>query len=458
MNFHRPLAESRKERFIRMTETPVERLIVSLAIPTMISMMVTALYNSADTYFVGSISTEATASVGVVFSVMAFIQALGFFCGHGSGNYLSRQIGAGNDREASEAAATGFALAAILGVFLAVSGLVFIRPLAVFLGATPLMMEDTVRYMRIILCGAPVMIPEIVLNNQLRFQGASVYAMFGLVSGAILNIGLDPLMIFVFRMGVTGAALATVLSQTVALLILWLGTRQGGNVRIEPRNIRLNAHYLLQIVNGGAPSLFRQGLSSVSTILLNNLAGALGSEAAIAGMSIVTRVMMMLNSAVIGFGQGFQPVASFNYGAKKYERVRNGYIFCVKCATVFLAFVSVLCLLFAPQIVSFFRDDPAVIGIGKNALRCQAAVFWVFGFTVMSNMMMQSIGKGVRASLMASFRSGLFFIPALLILSRLLGLTGVEMAQAVADLCAFLCSIPIVLSEWGELTSGGEDG
>lgn len=435
-----------------MTQTPVDRLIVSLAIPTMISMMVTALYNSADTYFVGSISTEATASVGVCFSVMQLIQALGFFCGHGSGNYMSRRIGAGDDREAQEAAATGFALAFLLGLFLAVTGLVIIRPLARLLGATPLMMEDTVRYMRIILCGATVMIPEIVLNNQLRFQGSAAYAMVGLVSGAVINIGLDPLFIFVFHMGVSGAAAATVLSQTIALLILWQGTLRGGNVRIHPRNIRLNRHYLFQIANGGAPSLFRQGLSSVSAIFLNRLAGSLGGEAAIAGMSVTTRVMLMLNSAVIGFGQGFQPVASFNYGARLYDRVKEGFRFCVKYSTVFLAVIALICELFAPQIVHFFRDDAEVIAIGSRALRFQAAVVFVFGFTVMSNMMLQSIGKGFRASLLASARSGIFFIPALFLLSGLFGLRGVEIAQAVADALSFLFTIPIVWSVWKELT------
>ena len=449
MSYRKP--ETREERFARMTQTPVERLIVSLAIPTVISMMVTGIYNTADTYFVGSISTEATAAVGAVFPVMSIIQALGFFCGHGSGNYLSRQIGAGNDSEAGEAAATGFALAFILGIALLTSGIIFIRPLAVLLGATPLMIDDTIRYMRVILIGAPIMIPEIVINNQLRFQGASIYAMTGLVSGALINIALDPLLIFVFGMGVTGAAVATVTSQFIALLILWRGTRIGTNVRLSARNIRLNGHYLYEIINGGAPSLFRQALSSLSTVLLNNMAGSLGGEAAIAGMSITTRVMMMLNSAVIGFGQGLQPVASFNYGAKLKERVRKGYWFCVKYATLFLIVVSALCFVFAPRVIMFFRDDADVIKIGARALRYQSAVSFMFGFTMMSSMMLQSIGKGMRASILAACRSGIFFIPTLFLLSHLLGLRGVEMSQAIGDACSFLFTIPIVIPVLREL-------
>ena len=453
------------DKYTRMTETPVERLIISLAIPTIISMLVTALYNSADKYFVGAISTQASAAVSVVFAVMSIIQAMGFFCGHGSGNYMSRQIGAGNRREAEEAGATGFVLAFLLGTVVMCAGLFFLYPLARFLGATDTMMSDTVGYLRIILCGAPVMMPQIVLNNQLRFQGSAVYSMIGLVSGAGLNIALDPLFIFVFGMGVSGAALATVLSQGVGLIVLYAGTLHGENVRIHPKNIRFNRHYLHEIVNGGAPSLFRQGMSSISTVILNHMAGVYGAaaaatllvspedaaDAAIAGMGITTQVMMILNSALIGFGQGMQPTVSFNYGAEKYERVKRAFIFSVKVATVAASAVALFCLAFAPQIIRFFRDDTAVVAVGQTALRFQACSLFLFGFSVMSNMMLQSIGKGVRASVMAASRSGIFFIPLILILPRLFGLFGVEIAQAIADVCAFLLAIPIVRSVWREM-------
>ncbi|MBR0163847.1 MAG: MATE family efflux transporter [Lachnospiraceae bacterium] len=453
------------DKYTRMTETPVERLIVSLAIPTIISMLVTAIYNSADKYFVGSISTQASAAVSVVFAVMSIIQATGFFCGHGSGNYMSRQIGAGNRKEAEEAGATGLLMAFILGTCVMAAGLLFLYPLARFLGATETMMADTVGYLRIILCGAPVMIPQIVLNNQLRFQGSAVYSMIGLVSGALLNIVLDPVFIFVLGMGVAGAALATVLSQGVGLIVLYAGTMRGDNIRVLPKNIRINRHYLYEIANGGAPSLFRQGMSSISTVILNHMAGVYGAEAAavlsvsaqeaadcaIAGMGITTQVMMILNAALIGFGQGMQPTVSFNYGAGKYDRVKKAFIFSVRVASVFSSVVAVFCLSFAPAIIRFFRDDEAVVTVGKTALRFQASALFVFGFAVMSNMMMQSIGKGIRASVMAASRSGIFFIPLILILPRLLGLTGVEMAQMIADICAFLLAIPLVVSVWREM-------
>ena len=435
------------ERYTRMTETPVPRLITELSVPTIISMLVTAFYNSADTFFVGRISTQATAAVGLVFSVMAVIQALGFFCGHGSGNYLSRMLGAGKPKEANEMAATGFALALILGACVTALGLIFLKPIALFLGATETTLDLTCAYMRVILVGAPFIMASFVINNQLRFQGSAVYAMVGLMAGAVVNVFLDPLLIFGFKMGVEGAAVATVAGQIMSFVVLFMGSRKGANIRLHIRNIRLTPHYLLEIVNGGAPSLFRQGLAATATLLLNTTAGALGGDAAIAGMSVVTRVMMMVSSALIGFGQGFQPVCSFNYGAGLKARVKEGWLFCVKYGTMFLFGAAALCLVFAPQVVGFFRNDPEVIAVGKTALRWQAAVLPVNAVIVMTNMMLQSMGKGVKASVMAASRSGICFIPLILILPRLLGLPGLEMTQACADVLTFVISIPMAYSE-----------
>lgn len=442
-----------QERYAYMTQTPISKLIGSLAVPTIISMLVSNIYNMADTFFVGRISTQATAAVGIVFSVMAIINALGFFCGHGSGNFMSRRLGAGDTRQANEAAATGFALAFILGAVLMIFGLIFLNPLCRILGATPTILEDAKNYLRIILLGAPFMCAELVVNNQLRFEGSAVYAMAGLVSGAVINIGLDPLFIFGLGMGVAGAALATVLSQLIAFIILLYGSYHGPNIHIHLRNVRFNRYYMLQIVNGGLPSLTRQGMQSISTILLNTMAGAIGGDAAIAGMSVVTRVMMLANSALIGFGQGYQPVAAFNYGAGLCKRVRDGFFFCVKTGTAFLLVISTVLFAFAPGIIRFFRDDPDVVTVGMRALRYQTIVFFLAAFIVMSNMMLQSIGKGVKATILASARSGLFFIPLILILPKILGLTGVEITQAVSDVLTFAISIPLVrsvLREMGE--------
>ena len=436
-----------------LTKTSVRRLIYILAVPTIISMMVTNLYNMADTFFVGRISTQATAAVGVVLSLMNIIQAIGFFCGHGSGNYVSRKLGAGEFQEAEEMASTGFTLAFILGIIILASGLLNLKALAEALGATETIIQDTQDYMRIILIGTPFMTSQIVINNQLRFQGSAFYAMLGLVSGAILNIFLDPVFIFTFNLGVSGAALATILSQIVSFFILFYGTTKGANIKIHYKNIKLNAHYLLQIINGGTPSLARNALISFSTILLNRTAGAIAGDAAIAGMSVVNRVMMFANSALIGFGQGYQPVCSYNYGAKLHGRVKEGYKFCVTYGTLFLMALAAVSIFFSEEIVRFFRDDPEVILIGSVALRWQMLSMPLNATIVISNMMLQSIGKGIRATITASARSGIFFIPAIIILSRLYGLFGVEIAQPVADVLAFTLAIPIVCSVWREMNN-----
>ena len=441
------------DRYTYMTKTPVPKLILQLAVPTILSMLVTGIYNTADTFFVGKISTQATAAVGLVFSVMAIIQAFGFLCGHGSGNYLSRMLGAGNRKEADEMASTGFAIALLLGLILMVLGMIFIEPITEFLGrgATAETLAETRRYMRIILIGAPFMTGQFVINNQLRFQGSAVYAMIGILCGAVLNIGLDPLLIFVFHMGVAGAATATVCGQVVSFFVLLYGSRQGENIRLHIRNVHINTHYLFELINGGIPSLFRQGLASISTILLNTSAGAWGGDAAIAGMSVVTRVVMLIVSCVIGFGQGYQPVCSFNYGADLKGRVREGYFFSLKWSTVFLFITSAVCFVFAPQVVTIFRNDPDVIAVGTRALRYQTAILPLCGIIFMSNMMLQSAGKGLKASITASARNGIFFIPLILILPRLLGLTGVELTQPCADLLTILFTVPLVRSELKEM-------
>ncbi len=430
-----------------MTQTPVPKLIMELAVPTILSMLVTGFYNSADTFFVGRISTQATAAVGLVFSVMSIIQAIAFFFGHGSGNYLARMLGAGNSKEANVMASTGFAAALAAGIILAVLGNIFAQPVGYAIGATQTTISDTLTYMRIILIGAPFIIGSFVLNNQLRFQGNAVYAMVGLMSGAVINVGLDPLLIFVFDMGVSGAAIATIAGQVTSFVVLLIGSSRGSNIRLKLSDVRFNLHFVKEITNGGSPSLFRQGLTAVAALLLNHAAGAYGGDAAIAGMSVVTRVLMLLSCALIGFGQGYQPVCSFNYGAKQYARVKEGFLFCVKYGTIFLTFAAVLCLLFPDAIITFFRNDPDVVAVGRVALRAQAVTLPLLAMTVITNMMLQSSGKGVKASITSSARNGFFFIPMILILPRIFGLFGVEIAQACADVLSFGLAIPMAYSE-----------
>ena len=436
-----------------MTTTPVPQLILKLSVPTIISMMVTAIYNTADTFFVARVShdpavnTAATASVGLVFTVMAIIQAFGFFFGHGSGNYLSRMLGAGNHKEADEMASTGFAMAVIVGIVFAIVGNIFVEPIADFLGATPTTLQFTKDYMRIILIGAPFMMAQFVINNQLRFQGSAVYAMVGLMSGAAMNMILDPLLILVFHMEVRGAAIATIMGQITSFMVLLVGTSKGENIKMSIKNVHINRHYIYEVTNGGAPSLFRQGLAAISTLLLNRTAGAIGGEAAIAGMSVAGRIMLMMGSALIGFGQGYQPVCSFNYGAGLTKRVKEGFIFCVKWSTIFLLGIGTIFYIFAPQIIAFFSRDPVAIEVGVVALRYMSLATPLSGAIVISNMMLQSIGKGVKATITASARNGICFIPLILILPQFLGIRGVEMCQACADVLSLFIALPMAFSE-----------
>lgn len=435
-----------EEKRIYMTEQPVKKLVCRLAVPTILSMLVTSFYNMADTFFVGKLNTQSTAAVGVAFSLMAIIQAVGFLFGHGSGNYISRKLGAGNVEEAEKMSSVGFFTSFIAGVVIMVGCIFFIEPLSYALGSTSTILPYTVAYLRIILFGAPAMTASLVLNNQMRFQGSAFYAMIGIVSGAVINIILDPVLIFACGMGIAGAALATTLSQYISFVLLLIMIRRGGNIQIRFANFKPSLHFYQEIIRGGIPALFRQGLASVATICLNHAASVHG-DAAIAGMSIVSRIMMFANSALIGFGQGFQPVCGFNYGAGKYKRVLEAYWFCVKFAFFVLVGMAVVVYMIAPQLVTVFRKgDAKVIEVGTAALRYSVLAFPLSSWIVMCNMMLQSIGKGVKASIVSSARQGIFFLPLIAILPYFFGLTGVEICQAVSDVFALTISIPIGIS------------
>lgn len=450
---------NREEKVKYMTTESVPKLVCQMAVPTIISMLITSFYNMADTFFVGKISTQATGAVGVVFSVMALIQAFGFFFGQGSGSYISRALGSGNNEKAEVMAASGFFLSFGMGIVLGVLGLIFLEPLSLSLGSTQTILPLTKDYLRFILLGTPFTMTSFVLNNQLRFQGSASYSMVGIVTGAVINLILDPLFIFVFDMQVAGAALATTISQIVSFSILLFMTRKGGNIRIRISRFRPGKEYLWEIFQGGMPSLCRQGLASIAQIALNRAAGTYGElagvgmgDAAIAAMSIVNRVSMFANSALIGFGQGFQPVSGMNYGAKKFDRVREAYFFCIKVGFVFLLIVSAAGFVFARPIITAFRkSDMDVISIGALTLRLHCVIFPTNVFVVMGNMMMQSIGKAFRATVLSGARQGLFFLPLIFILPYFFGLFGVQVCQTAADLCAFLLSLPLTYSVLKEM-------
>ncbi len=440
-------------QYIRMTRAPLESLILKLAIPTIISMLISSVYNMADTYFVGQIGTSATAAVGVSFSLMAMIQAIGFFFGHGSGNFISRAMGQRDYDKANTMATVGFFSALAGGVIIALSGLIFLKPLALLLGSTDTILPYACEYMKYILLAAPFMTGSFALNNQLRFQGRAMYAMIGITSGGILNMILDPIFIFGLEMGVAGAAVATMISQMIGFTILFFMACKKG-IAIKPSYFKPDFYYYKEMCRGGLPSLARQGCGSISTLCLNHVAGIYG-DPAIAAVSVVSRIMMFAASALIGYGQGFQPVCGVNYGAGRYDRVRKAFWFCFKTSFAVQVVLAVLGFVFSEQLVALFRDDPRVIEIGKTVLRWQCITFPLSGFVVLSNMMSQTIGMAGKATFLALSRQFLFFVPAIFVLEGFFGLMGLEAAQATADICSLLVSLPIGLGILNEMKNKG---
>ena len=407
----------------------------------------------ADTFFVSQISTSASGAVGVAFPLMMLIQAIGFTLGMGSGNYISRLLGQKNRDYSTKVLATGFFTSFIVAAILGILGLIFIDPLVYALGATETIAPHAKAYIRYILIGMPFMTASFVLNGTLRFQGSAFYAMIGITIGGIINIILDPIFIFKLNMGTGGAALATIISQFISFWILVFNSNSSSNIRIKFKNFTPEWEMYREILRAGLPSFYRQALGSVAMIFLNFSAGVYG-DAAIAAMSIVGRIIFFAISAMLGIGQGFQPVCGFNYGAKLYDRVLKAFYFTAKISIIILLAVGLIGVIGAESIVTFFRkEDLEVIEIGTRALRYQSMTLPLSAWIIMTNMLVQIIGKSREASIIAVARQGLFFIPAVLILPRIIGILGLQLSQPIADIFTFLLALFISKNVLNELKS-----
>jgi len=404
---------------------------------------VTTAYNLTDTFFIGQLGTAQSGAIGIAFSIMTVMQALGFFFGNGAGNSMSRELGKQNNERASRLLAVGFAGAVLSGLVIATIGLLTLRPLVVMLGSTSTIAPYAVQYLTPLLVAAPCVCGSFALNGLLRYQGQSAFGMIGLVSGALLNFLLAPLFIFVAGLGIFGAGLATAICQTVSFTILTTMSRKFGVMKLSLRNCRPDVLLMREVAGGGLPSLIRQGTGSISVTCVNIAANPFG-DAAIAGMAIVMRIMLGANSVIVGLGQGFQPVCGYNYGAGLFARVKEGYWFCVRLATCVLVVLAVLLWVFAPQLVEIFRSDPAVVAVGVAALHIQCCTVILNGFNMMGNMMTQTMGRTGIASFLALCRQGLFLAPIVLILPMMFGVLGVEMAQSVSDVLTFVVTIPFM--------------
>ena len=425
-----------------MTGAPVRGLILALCLPAVISNLVTTAYNLADTYFIGRLGTSQSGAIGIAYSVMTVFQAFGFFFGNGSGNSMSRELGKRNNERAARLLAVGFCGAVLGGLALAILGLSTLPHLVVVLGSTPTISPYAIAYLTPILIAAPMVCGSFALNGLLRYQGLSLYGMIGLVSGALLNFIVAPLLIFVAGLGIAGAGIATAVCQTISFIILVTFAVRRGVVRLDLRNGKPDMLLVREIIGGGMPSLLRQGAGSLATTCVNLAANPFG-DAVIAAMAIVMRIMLAINSIIIGLGQGFQPVCGYNYGAGLYRRVKEGYWFCVRVSTIALVIIAVAVAVLAPDIIGLFRSDPQVIAVGTVALWMQCCTVPLNGFAMMSNMMQQTIGKTVIASFVAVCRLGLFLAPAALILAHCFGVPGVQMAQSVSDIISFIVTVPL---------------
>ena len=421
------------------------RLIISLGIPTTVSMLITNIYNMADSYFVSRVSLSAGGATSVVFGIMSILQAFGFMFGHGAGSNISRMLGGKQIEKASRYASTGFFWALLCGIMIMASGLIFLEPLMRLLGSTDTILPYAKDYGRWILISAPAMTTSCVMNNILRYEGKASLAMIGLTTGGILNMLFDPLFIFALGMGISGAGLATALSQFISFgILLSMFLFRKTQSKLSVRFIAKDFQTLGNIVVTGLPSLTRQGLNSVSTMVLNAQAKAFG-DAAIAAMGYVGRTSSLIFSVGLGIGQGFQPVSAFNYGAKKYSRVKKGTLFTLGFGAALIGVISGVGFAFAPQIIGLFRKEAEVIEIGGEALRIMCVFLLFLPISVVGTMLFQSIGKSLPALLISFLQSGAIFIPLCIILPHFFGIRGIELAQPLAYFTASTVSLPMTL-------------
>ena len=451
------MSEKERLQYEKLVLTPVGKLIPSLAIPTIISMMVTMIYNLVDAYFVGKLGTSASAAIGIVLGVQSIIQAFGFMLGHGAGSQISIHLGRGERKMADRLLSTAFFTAAGFSIILSACCFVFLNPLMRLMGSTDTILPFSSNYATYILISGPALMCSCVLNNVMRYEGKAVLAMAGLVSGGVLNMIGDPILMFGLGLGIDGAGLSTAISQYVSFgILLYMFLTRKTISRISIRNFSRDIRDLLRIIRVGFPSLIRQMLNSISTMTLNNCAMPYG-DAAIAAMSIVGRITMFIGSAMIGIGQGFQPVSAFNYGARKYARLRKAFFFTVQMRTVILGTLGVLGMIVPEAVVDIFRDDPRVVEIGAVALRFQCVAVFFQAFSVSANMMFQSVGRSREASFLATLRSGLFYVPILIILPRFIGIRGIQSAQMWSDMLTTLVCLPFVVRFFKEIPAENQE-
>lgn len=430
-------ASFQDKQYIKMTETPVQKLVATLAVPTVLSMLVTNIYNLVDTAFVGKLGNSASGAVGVVFGYMSILQAVGFMCGQGAGSIMSRALGTKDIERATKYTSTGFFMSMLLGAIIGLISFIAVEPLVYLLGSTDTIAPYAITYITWIIIAAPFQTASLTMNNLLRYEGRAKLGMVGLMTGAVLNIAGDAILMFGFKLGITGAAASTAISQIISFIILlcmFLSGKTQTRIRISGVDFRLATSG--NIAATGFPSMLRQALNSVATILLNSSAAVYG-DAAVAAMSVVSRINFFVMSLAIGIGQGFQPVSSFNYGAGKYDRVKKAYWFTFTLSEVILVVVAIPVILFAEPLIRVFRDDAQVVEYAVRALQLHCLALILVPITMVTEMGFQSTGQRFWATISSALRSGIIFIPLVIILPRIRGMAGVQEAQPLSTFIAF---------------------
>ena len=438
------------KHYRKMTETPVLNLLISLSIPTIISMLVTNIYNMVDTAFVGTIGTSANAAVGILFGFMSILQAIGFMFGQGSGSILSRKLGEKNIEQATQVASTGFFFSFGFGATASLICFIFMDPLCFWLGSTDTVLPYARTYISFLLIVAPLVTSTFTLNNILRYEGKAMLGMIGMMTGALLNILGDAIFIFVFDMGIAGAGLSTALSQAISFFILLsMFVRGKTQCKISIKRVEVR-QVLSDVIFTGFPSMLRQGLSAIATVVLNMSAKPYG-DAAIAGMSNASRVAFLVFSITLGIGQGFQPISAFNYGAKRFDRVKKAYMTTILVSTLIIVGLDISVALWAEDIIYFIRPDMAVVEVGARALRLQCMAQLVLPYCMTVEMLLQSTGKRLGATFLSATRNGLFLILGIIVLSKIRGIAGIQEAQPLANLVSVIPTVILDRIFWQKI-------
>lgn len=430
----------------KMTKTPITRLLVSLSLPAVINMLLSSIYNMADTYFVTSLGESAIGGVGIVFSIQSIIQAVGFGVSMGGSSIVSRKLGEKDNDSANRYASSSVLMGLILGLAIAILCLSVLDPLLLLIGATKTILPYARDYAFVILLAAPLMCTSFVLGPLLRAEGRATFSMLVGISGGLINMALDPLFIFTFNLGVRGAAIATAISQTLSFSFALSFYIFGNSViKLSPKYFSKNIRDYWLIIKTGSPTVFRQGLGSVATTLLNVKVKIYG-DAAVAAVSLANKVYIFIRSIVLGVGQGFQPIAGYNYGAKRLDRVKKVFVTATIFGSVTAGLGAILCAAIPEAVINLFgAENPEVVKIGARLLTMYSFALPFLGYSSYVNMMYQSLGFVKGATFLASCRQGVFFIPLILTLPLIFNIDGALVAQPIADILTFVISIPFCI-------------